>query len=178
MAAPRHPKKTQSKVPKTTGLSVAIEEEATSAQQQLFSFPKPPTHASPSSPHFHLRLDTDSRRGSHRLETPPLTAESSPSFATFLKRRPSTSISGTDVTAQSLKTVLATSTGSARPGFHPVGTPQTQLRNDTNDDLVSGHSPASQIEEAGDSFGTKKPHLSARTAPLFFFLRNAREHCC
>lgn len=180
-ALPRHRGHTNSKAMKTANLPVEIEEGSASAQQQLFSFPKPPTQESSSSPLFHLRMDTDSRKGSYRFETPPLTAESSPSFGTFLQRRPSTSVSITDVTAESSKTLMATSPGHPQPTLYPLGTPLTQLGTDTKDGLKSDRSTPSQMQEPEDSFETTKPAhvqvpvpkaLSARVVPLFLFLRN------
>lgn len=77
------------------GLSIDTGNASRSSNQQLFSFPKRPTTKTPTSPLFHLQLDTESRKESSQSASPTSFA-SSPSFQTFLQARPSTSTSAAD----------------------------------------------------------------------------------
>ena len=180
MSRPRHPRNAKANARGTGDLLVETEGQSATTHQQLFSFPKPPTQECPSSPLFHLRMDADSRRGSHRLETPPLTAESSPAFATFLQRRPSTSISAGDVTTESSRTLLATSPSNAAPDHHPLESPLAKLDGEPVDHCKSEQAAPSQSQERKGSWErtestrVQTPFLkasSARVVPLFVFLR-------
>lgn len=160
--------------------------EATSTRQQLFSFPKPPAQRTPSSPLFHLCIDTDSRKGSSRFGTPPSTADSTPSFATFLQHRPSTSISGGEGTVASSKTVMAVPTRPLTqiPRSSTAGLfdkkPERLRTSQTLDNLNLHSNPPSPLQSSEEtsqqSPGIQRipipKALSPRAAPLFVFLRN------
>lgn len=185
-----HPVNSTSKAIAAANLSIETGRKPTSAQQQLFSFPKPPSQRTPSSPLFHLCIDTDSRKGSSRLETPPSTADSSPSFDTFLQHRPSTSISRTDGGGIPSNTLMAIAPSNPRETSYPV--PSTTLSRSsyrsqnhpkTKDHLDNPRSHQANLSPISKPEGTLElpqinqripapKALSSRAATLFIFLRN------
>jgi hypothetical protein len=176
------PKSTIPKGVAVADLAIASQTEATSARQQLFSFPKPPAQRTPSSPLFHLCIDTDSRKGSSRFGTPPSTADSSPSFATFLQHRPSTSISGGEGTVASSKTLMAVPIRPLTP--IPAALPTSvfdhskthQILDNLKIDSNPPFPPRSSGKTSEPSHVSQRiaipKALSPRAAPLFVFLRN------
>lgn len=180
-------------------LSIETGDVPRTAHQQLFSFPKPPTdRKTPTSPLFHLQIDTDSRKESSGFGSPTSTT-SSPSFQTFLQARPSTSHSdGNPRVVASSELVFR----EVQPPLSPSEAPRT-VQPDENFGQVKIHAKSdlgkplptrplddyseetrnavptsSEVPQIPPQERTKEPPvpvpraLPSHTVPLFLFLRD------